>query len=81
MNVTAFLAAILTVSPVLGLRPSRADLFETANVPNPTRGILSPFAKASVIVANVASSALVASDLVNPAFSAIASTNSTFLII
>lgn len=81
MKVTAFLAAIVTVSPVLGLRPSRAALLDTSNVPNPTSGTLSPFAKALVITLKVASIALVASALVNPVSSATASTNSTFSLI
>ena len=80
MKVTAFLASILTVSPVLGLRPSRAALSDTANVPKPTSGTLSPLTKASVIAANVASIALVESALVNPVAVATASTNSTFFI-
>ena len=78
MNVTAFLAAIVTGSPVLGLRPSRAALSDTSNVPKPTSGTLSPFAKAFVIALKVASIAFVASALVNPVSSATASTNSTF---
>ena len=47
LNVTAVLAAILTVSPVLGLRPSLASLFEVANVPNPTNETFSPFFRVS----------------------------------
>ena len=78
MNVTAFLAAILTSAPVCGLRPTLAALLETANVPNPTSGTLSPLTNASVIVAIVASTALPASALVIPAFAATASINSTF---
>ena len=80
MKVTAFLAAILTVSPVLGLRPSLAALSETPNVPKPTSGTLSPFTNASVIAAKVASIALVESALVNPVAVATASTNSTYFI-
>ena len=81
MKVTAFLAAILTVSPVLGLRPSRAALLDTPKVPKPTSGTLSPFLSAPVIASIVASIARVASALVNPAFYATASTNSTFFIV
>ena len=81
LKVTSFLAAILTVSPVLVLRPSRAALSETAKVPNPTSGTLSPFTNASVIAAKVASIALVESALVNPVAVATASTNSTFFIL
>ena len=61
MKVTAFLAAIVTVSPVLGLRPSRAALLDTSNVPNPATGTLSPLAKAFLITLKVASNAFVAS--------------------
>ena len=67
LNETAFLAAIWTVAPVLGLRPSRAALSETLNVPNPTSGILSPLANVSVTVSQNASIARVASALVKPA--------------
>ena len=78
MKVTAFLAGILIVSPVLGLRAVLAPRFEVPNVPNPTRGTLSPFSNASAIASNVASNARPASALVSPTFAAIASTNSTF---
>ena len=75
MKVTAFLAAIWTVSPVLGFLPSRAALLLTPNVPNPTTGTFSPFFKALVIASKVASTALPAAALVNPADFATASTN------
>ena len=78
MKVTAFLAGILTVAPVCGLRPSLAFLLETLNVPNPATGTLSPFFNALVITSNVASKARFASAFVNPVFAAIASTNSAF---
>ena len=64
------LAAILTVAPVCGLRPSRAALSLTEKVPNPGTVILSPLANTPLIASNVASIARVASALVKPAFSA-----------
>ena len=81
MKVTAFLAGITTVAPVCGLRPLRSPLWETAKVPNPATGTLFPAFNASVIVANVASIARVASALVNPDAAATASTYSDFFII
>ena len=66
---------MLTLAPVLGLCPSRAALSDTAKVPKPTTGTLSPFDNASTIVANVASIARVVSAFVKPVFSATASTN------
>ena len=66
MNVTALRAGIFTAAPVCGLRPTRASLLETLNVPNPINVILSPFFNAPVIASNVASIAFKASDFVNP---------------
>ena len=37
MNFTTFFAAILIVSPVRGFLPSRADLLDTDQEPNPTK--------------------------------------------
>jgi hypothetical protein len=42
-NLGSFAAAIFIVSPVWGLRPFLAFLFETENVPNPTRVTFLPF--------------------------------------
>ena len=51
------LAAIVIVSPVLGLRPVLASLCLTSKVPNPFKVILSPAFKTSV---NVSTKALTA---------------------
>ena len=42
LNFTTFLAAILMVSPVRGLRPSRAERSETDQEPNPTKDTRPP---------------------------------------
>ncbi len=50
----AFEAAICISSPVCGLRPVRAVLSRTSNVPKPRICTFSPFANAFVIVSNTA---------------------------
>ena len=66
---------------VCGLRPVRAALSLTANVPKPTRATLSPSARAAVIASNVAATAASASFFDNSAFAATAATNSVLFII
>ena len=48
LNAGALLAAIVIVSPVLGLRPVLSPLSRTSKLPNPLRDTLSPFTRASV---------------------------------
>lgn len=62
-NFGSFFAAILIVAPVWGFLPVRAFLFESENVPNPTRAALSPFLTALVIASIAPSSALPAQRL------------------
>ena len=81
LNPGTIRAAILTVSPVCGLRPSRASLFLAEKVPNPTNVTFPSFFNPSVIPLTTASKALVASAFVKSAYSAIKSTNSVFVIL
>ncbi len=53
-------AAILMVAPVCGLRPLRAFLCDTENVPNPINATLSPFLRAAVTLSTAVSIAVVA---------------------
>jgi hypothetical protein len=50
LNFTTLRAGILSDFPVLGLRPFRAERFETRKVPNPTRTSLSPFFNVDMVV-------------------------------
>ena len=74
-------AATLIVSPVRGLRPSRAARLRTANVPKPTTVTVSPFFRALVIAAMTASTARPASAFVSSAPSATASINSALFML
>lgn len=56
-NVGSFEAAICISSPVYGLRPARADLSHTSNVPNPSICTFSLVANAFIIVSNTACAA------------------------
>ena len=76
-----FFAFILIVSPVLGLRPLRAALFETENVPKPTRISLLPDLSVLVTPSMKDSRADVACTLVMPASSAILLTSSALFIV
>ena len=67
LNVTAFLAGILTVSPVLGFLPLLAFLVDTAYVPNPVKVIFLPPFNAFATTLWNAFNALSASALVIPA--------------
>src|SRR4249919_2782612 len=71
---------ILIVSPVFGLRPSRAARSRTWKVPKPTRVTASPFFSALVMTLMAASTALAASALESSAASATALTNSPLFI-
>lgn len=68
-------AAMLMVSPVAGLRPSRAGLSLILNLPNPFKEISSPLAADSMIAAIRPSSIFLASDFAMPCWVATASTN------
>src|SRR5690606_33823641 len=73
-------ALILMVSPVRGLRPVRAPRLRTEKVPKPTRVTVSPFFRALVMAATIASTARPASALDSSAPSATASMNSALFI-
>ncbi len=81
LNFATFLAAILIVAPVCGLRPSLAALLVTEKVPKPTKVTLSPFFNALLAAPMKASIVLPASALVIPVSDAIASINSALFII
>src|SRR5262249_45656678 len=72
-------AAIWILSPVAGLRPSRALRCETLNLPKPENVTSLPRFRADSIVSSIASTASPASFLLNPARSATWSTNSDFV--
>jgi len=76
-----FLALILMVAPVAGLRPLRAALFETENVPKPTKISLLPDFKVLVTPSMNESNAAPACTLVMPASSAILLTSSALFIV
>src|SRR5438034_9256725 len=59
-NFATFRAAILMVAPVCGLRPLRAFLCETENVPKPINATRSPFFRAEVMLSTVVSIAVAA---------------------
>ena len=74
-------AAILSVSPVFGLRPVRAARLPTPNVPKPISETSCPFESSLEIVSIVALRAASESFFDNPVSFAIASTNSALFII
>ena len=76
-----FLAFILMVAPVCGLRPVRALRLVTEKVPKPTNVTLFPDLSALVTAPVKASSAALAWDLLRPASSAILATNSALFIV
>jgi hypothetical protein len=61
-----FFDAICIVSPVAGLRPSRAADVETLNLPKPLTATSSPLAAASAIAAKTASTAFLPSAFDRP---------------
>src|SRR6185369_5256547 len=74
------LAAMVIVSPVRGLRPSRAPRLATWNLPKPVKLTSSPALSESSIELMTASTALPASFLLRPLFAATLSTNSAFVV-
>src|ERR1700693_6643258 len=58
LNFATLRAAILMVAPVCGLRPLRAFLCETKNVPKPINATRSPFLKAEVMLSTLVSIAV-----------------------
>lgn len=79
-NLGVFLAAIFIGSPVRGFLPFRAFLFETENVPKPTRVTLFPFFRDFVIAPMKEFKALSADAFDTSASFAILSTSSAFVI-
>src|SRR3954465_15535158 len=74
------LAAIVIVSPVRGLRPSRAPRSATWNLPKPVKLTSSPAPRAVSTDLITASTAEPASFLLNPLSAATRSTNSFFVM-
>src|SRR5205085_1351766 len=74
------LAAIVMLSPVRGLRPSRAPRSATWNFPNPVKFTSSPLFSESSMVLMTALTALSASFLDRPLVDATLSTNSDFVM-
>src|SRR5690606_8166475 len=81
LNFTTFLAAILIVLPVCGLRPSLAALLETDHDPKPTRETRPPFFRVPLTLFRNDSNASFAALLLIPASAAIASINSDLFMI
>lgn len=75
-NVGSFEAAICISSPVYGLRPARANLSHTSNVPNPSICTFSLLANKFIIVSNTACVAATTSFCVSSIFSATTFVNS-----
>lgn len=74
-NVNLREAAILIVSPVAGLRPSRAGVLFTLNFSKPLSAISSPFAAASAMASNTESTIFFASTLIRLLLAATCSTS------
>src|SRR5215472_2234307 len=81
VNFATLRAAILMVAPVCGLRPLRAFLCETENVPKPIRATRSPFLRADVTLSTVVSIAVAAAALLIPLAAAILSMRSALFIV
>src|SRR5947209_2380376 len=81
VNFATLRAAILMVAPVCGLRPLRAFLWETENVPNPIKATRSPFFNAEVMLSTAQSIAVVAWVLLILLAAAIRSTRSALFIV
>lgn len=75
-----FRALMVMGFPVWGLRPWRAALLVTENVPKPTRVTLSPFFKAAVTASSIPPRVFSAAALLMPPAFAIFSTNSLLFI-
>src|SRR5690349_7166742 len=71
VNFATLRAAILIVAPVCGLRPLRAFLSDTENVPKPIRATRSPFLRADVMLSTAVSIAVAAAALLISAPAAI----------
>src|SRR5881397_3485512 len=80
-NLATFRAAILIVAPVCGLRPLRAFLCETENVPKPINATRSPFFRAEVMLSTVVSIAVAAWVLLIWQLAAIRSMRSALFIL
>lgn len=81
LNLTDFLAGITMVCFVAGFTPLRSLRSVMENVPKPIRDTGSSFDKAFFMISNTASTAFLASTLVNWACSATAAANSVFVIL
>src|SRR5579863_6918934 len=81
VNFATFRAAILIVAPVCGLRPFRAFLCDTENVPKPISATRSPFRRAPVMLSTAVSIAVVADALLISQAPAILSTRSALFIV
>ena len=81
VNFATFRAAILIVAPVCGLRPFRAFLCDTENVPKPISATRSPFRSAPVMLSTAVSIAVVADALLISQAPAILSTRSALFIV
>src|ERR1700752_5425476 len=80
VNLATLRAAILIVAPVCGLRPFRAFLCETENVPKPIRATRSPFRREAVMLSTAVSIAVVACALLTSQAPAILSTRSALFM-
>src|SRR5271170_3315016 len=80
-NFATLRAAILMVAPVCGLRPLRAFLCETEEVPKPINATRSPFFRADVMLSTVVSIAVAACALLMPLPDAIRSMRSALFIV
>src|SRR3984957_15250892 len=76
VNFATLRAAILIVAPVCGLRPFRAFLCDTENVPKPINATRSPLRRAEVTLSTAVSIAIVACALLISHAPAILSTRS-----
>src|SRR5208283_450353 len=73
-------AAILILSPLAGLRPSRSGITLTLNLPNPGRDTSAPLAAASTMSFKMSSTMDLACALLTPCPSAIFATSSVVFI-
>src|SRR5882724_11928220 len=81
VNLATLRAAILMVAPVCGLRPLRAFLAETENVPKPISATRSPLRKDDVMLSTVVSMAVAACVLLMSQPAAILSMRSALFIL
>src|SRR5579863_10010316 len=81
VNFATLRAAILIVAPVCGLRPFRAFLCDTENVPKPINATRSPLRRAEVMLSTAVSIAVVACALLISQAPAILSTRSALFIV